>query len=278
LVGSFNVTLSVSGPGTVDRPVGTASYPAGSTQTLTATPNSGDVVFVGWTVDGTFVGFGNPLALPVTKDRTVVALFAAIPAFCDVTPSTPGAVAIQQLAARGVIFGSDNPNGPGKCFLPGDTLLRIHVAGMVARAFGWDQEDHGNTFTDQGEVDADLWRNAGTLAFYDVARGYRDNTYDPTGPVLHAHAVSFVTRAMVRKGYWTRQADNAAYYPGVPEASGHRVDAVTYYFYAGNIVGTAAPTDPWDGPNGYAGPSSRAYFAQVLWQAYSSYFSTNRIP
>lgn len=276
--GSFNVTISTSGPGTLNVAPGTYNYLAGSTQSFTATPNANNVAFIGWTVDGTFVGFGNPLALPVTKDRTVVATFAAIPTFCDVTPSTPGAVAINQLAARGVIFGSDNPNGPGKCFLPGDTLYRIHVAGMVARAFGWDQEDHGNAFTDQGSVDNDLWRNAGTLAFYDVARGYRDGTYDPTGPVLHAQAVSFATRAMVRKGYWTLQEDNAAYYSAVPNTSSHRQDAVTFYTYAGNIPGTAAPTDPWDGPTGYDQPSTRTYFAQVLWQAYSSYFSVNHIP
>ncbi|HEY8602042.1 MAG TPA: choice-of-anchor Q domain-containing protein [Thermomicrobiales bacterium] len=277
-IGSFNVTLSTSGPGTLNVTPGTYNYPAGSTQSFTATPNASNVAFIGWTVDGTFVGFGNPLDLPVTKNRTAVATFAAIPTFCDVTPNTPGAVAINQLAARGVIFGSDNPNGPGKCFLPSDTLYRIHVAGMVARAFGWDQEDHGNNFTDKGSVDNDLWRNAGTLTFYNVALGYRDGSYDPTGPVLHAQAVSFVTRAMIRKGYWELQEDNAAYYTAVPTASGHRQDAVTYHFYAGNILGTNAPTDSWGGPTGYDQPSTRTYFAQVLWQAYSSYFSTNHIP
>ena len=107
---------------------------------------------------------------------------------------------------------------------------------------------------------------------------YRDGSYDPTGPVLHAQAVSFVTRAMIRKGYWTLQEDNAAYYTALPTASGHRQDAVTYHFYAGNILGTAAPTDPWNGPTGYDQPSTRTYFAQVLWQAYSSYFSVNHIP
>ena len=138
--------------------------------------------------------------------------------------------------------------------------------------------DHGNTFTDKGFVDDTLWRNAGTLAFYDVARGYRDGTYDPTGNVLHAQSVSFVTRAMIRKGYWEYQGDNAAYYPALPTASGHRQDAATFYHYAGNIPGTGAPTDPWGGPDGYAGQSTRNYFVNVLWQAYSSYFSTNHIP
>jgi hypothetical protein len=276
-VTNFTVTLSTTGNGSVDPGAGTYTYQSGSTQAFTATPATGQV-FLGWTVDGTFVGFGNPLNLPVTKDRTVVAAFAPIPAFCDVTTATTNYTAITQLAARGVIFGSDNPNGSGKCFAGDQYLQRIQVAGFVARLFGWDKEDHGNTFTDKGYVDNDLWRNAGTLAFYDVARGYRDGTYDPTGNVLHAQAVSFITRAMIRKGYWEYQGDNAAYYTAVPTASGHRQDAVTFYTYAGNIPGTSAPTDTWGGDTGYDGQSTRNYFVNVLWQAYSSYFSTNHIP
>jgi hypothetical protein len=275
--GTFTVTLSLTGSGTTNPVPGTYSYTVGSTQPFTATPSTGNV-FLGWTVDGVYVGFGVPLDLPITKNRTVVAAFAPIPTFCDISTNTPNYEAIIQLAARGIIKGSDNPNGPGKCFLPDDILLRIHVAGFVARAFGWDQEDHGNDFIDKGSVDNDLWRNAGTLAFYDVARGYRDGTYDPLGPVLHAQAVSFVTRAMIRKDYWTLQEDNTAYYPGVPTTSGHRQDAVTFFNYAGNIPGTSAPTDAWDGPTGYSGPAMRAYFAQILWQAYSSYYSTNHVP
>lgn len=276
-VTTFTVALSTTGNGSVNPGASTYTYPSGSTQAFTATPASGNV-FLGWTVDGTFVGFGNPLNLPVTKNRTVVAAFAPIPAFCDVTTATANYTAIAQLAARGVIFGSDNPNGPGKCFNGSEYLQRIQVAGFVARLFGWANEDHGNTFTDKGYVDNDLWRNAGTLAFYDVARGYRDGTYDPTGNVLHAQTVSFVTRAMIRKGYWEYQGDNAAYYTAVPTASGHRQDAVTFYTYAGNIPGTSAPTDTWGGPTGYDGQSTRNYFVNVLWQAYSSYFSTNHIP
>jgi len=274
---TFTVALSTTGSGSVNPSVGSYTYPSGSTQSFTATPAAGQV-FLGWTVDGTFVGFGSPLNLPVTKNRTVVAAFAPIPAFCDVTTATANSTAITQLAARGVIFGSDNPNGAGKCFDGSEYLARIHVAGFVARLFGWSNEDHGNSFTDKGSVDDDLWRNAGTLAFYDVARGYRDGTYDPTGNVLHAQAVSFVSRAMIRKGYWTLQADNGTYYSAVPTASGHRQDAVTFYTNARNIPGTAAPTDTWGGADGYSGQSTRGYFVTVLWQAYSSYFSTNHIP
>ena len=33
---------------------------------------------------------------------------------------------------------------------------------------GWDGEDHGNPFIDRGGIDADLWRNVGTLAQLDA--------------------------------------------------------------------------------------------------------------
>ena len=270
---SYQVSVSTAGAGTVSPGSGTYS----GTADFTATPQ-GNALFLGWTVDGTFVGFGNPLALPVTKNRTVLATFAPPPTFCDVNANTPGVTAITQLAARGIILGSDNPSGSGKCFRPDDPLFRAHVAGMIARAYGWDGEDHGNNFTDKGTIDNDLWRNVGTLAYYNVALGYRDGSYDPTGPVLKAQAISFTSRAMIRKDYWELQEDNATYYTAVPMSSGHRQDAVTYHFYAGNILGTNAPTDPWGGANGYTAISTRGYFAQVLWQAYSSYFSTNHIP
>ncbi len=253
-------------------------YWIGVAMALGAATPQGNALFLGWTVDGTFVGFGNPLALPVTKNRTVLATFAPPPTFCDVNANTPGVTAITQLAARGIILGSDNPSGSGKCFRPDDPLFRAHVAGMIARAYGWDGEDHGNNFTDKGTIDNDLWWNVGTLAYYNVALGYRDGSYDPTGPVLKAQAISFISRAMIRKDYWELQEDNATYYTAVPMSSGHRQDAVTYHFYAGNILGTNAPTDPWGGANGYTAISTRGYFAQVLWQAYSSYFSTNHIP
>jgi hypothetical protein len=34
---------------------------------------------------------------------------------------------------------------------------------------------------------------------------------------------------------------------------------------------------PWNEPSGYAGDSTRGWFAQVLWTAYSAYYSTNHV-
>jgi hypothetical protein len=86
-----------------------------------------------------------------------------------VAPGTPSAEAIRQLAARGVIRGYADGR-----FGPQDTTLRAQMAALIARAMGWDSQDDGNPFPDRGNVDDDLWRNVGTLAFYDVARGYPD--------------------------------------------------------------------------------------------------------
>src|SRR3712207_7096579 len=49
--------------------------------------------------------------------------------------------------------------------------------------------------------------------------------------VLNAQVISFITRAMVTKGYWQAQPDNPTLYPDVPAASGHRTDLATYAFY-----------------------------------------------
>jgi hypothetical protein len=65
----------------------------------------------------------------------------------------------------------------------------------------------------------------------------------------------------------------------VPADSGHRLDVLTFAQYAGVIPGTSGKSDPWNDPNtGYASQASRAWVAGVIWQAYSSYWSTNHIP
>jgi CSLREA domain-containing protein len=289
-VGTHNVTLSITGSGTTNPVPGSYTYEAGTTQPFTATANAGSV-FTGWTVDGTFVGFGVPLNLPVTKDRTVVATFAPIPSFCDVTPSTQYYTAIANLSARGIILGGDNPNGPGKCFRPGDEIIRAETAGLIARAFGWDKETHQNPFPDKCDpnnpancIDNELWNDVASLAFYGVAQGFPTNEFRPYDPVVHGQVVSFVVRSLNYidgdKPDWnTITVDDPTVYPGVPAGSGHRLDLVTYVTNAGLVPGTAAKTDPYNDPaTGYAANASRAFVAQTLWQAYSYYYSINRIP
>lgn len=181
--------------------------------------------------------------------------------FCDVPPGSPYYDAVTQLAARGVIGGYDNG-----CFGPGDATLRAQMAALIARAMGWNNENHGTPFPDRGPVDDNLWRNVGTLAHYNVARGYQDGTYQPTGTVLYAQTISFISRAMVAKQLWTARGDNPALYPNVPVSSGHRADIATYVANAGRLPGTSSTTQQWVV---WDQPSTRGWFALALWQAIS---------
>ena len=264
---SYVLVVSATGSGSVAASPTATAYAPGTTVTLTAVPAEG-AVFAGWTVDGVFQGWANPLTITMDTSHTVVAAFSARPAFPDVPTSHPAYEAISQLAARGIIRGYQDGR-----FGPADTTLRAQMAALIARAMGWDAEDRGNVFPDRGSVDADLWRNVGTLAYYGVAKGFPDGTYKPTAQVLNAQVISFVTRAMVAKGYWQAQPDNPALYPNVPAASGHRADLATYVFYAGPVPGT----DPFAAWGAWAQPSTRGWFALAQWQALNSYFGADRV-
>lgn len=201
-------------------------------------------------------GLTNVLAVAGSSGHSVA---ITLPSFCDVNANTIYSNAIIQLAARGTIRGYSNG-----CFGPTDTTQRAQMAAFIARAMGWDQEDHGNPFVDGNGIDPNLWRNVGTLAYYGVAYGYDATHFAPTDKVTQAQTISFITRAMVKKGYWVKQADNPALYPNVPASSGHRADMVTYLHYVeGNLPGTANTTQ-WAN---WSQPASRGWFSEALWNA-----------
>ncbi len=203
------------------------------------------------------------------------ALLVAVPRppscgrFGDVLVGDQACVAIEGLAARGVIRGCDQDASP-PLFCPDDPTARAQMAALIARAVGWDAENHATAFPDRclapgNCIDDALWRNVGTLQFHGVAKSYPDGTYNPFDNVLYAQAISFITRAMVKKGYWTQATldINSTYY-AVPSSSGHRLDLITYLKYAGPVPGTTSRTDPfaeWDQV------TTRAWFARALWQA-----------
>lgn len=189
--------------------------------------------------------------------------------FNDVNGDPATVEAIYQLNARGIIRGY----GDGT-FGPNDPTVRAQMAALIARSMGWGNEDHGNSFPDRGPVDDELWRQVGTLDFYGVARGYSDAAtcasagttapcYIPLDSVSNVQTISFITRAMVRLGYWTQQSDNPSLYPNIPADSGHRTDLATYVHYLGAIPGTS-PSQNW---TSYDQPASRAFFALAEWQA-----------
>jgi len=242
-------------------------YAAGQRIVLTATPSAGSL-FLGWQVSGVagvaigtappVVSVANPLTLTLTRDTTVTPVFAPRPTFGDLPPDPATADAVIALTARGVVKGYQDGT-----FGPFAKTARAQMAAFIARAMGWDTENRGNPFPDRGEVDADLWRNVGTIAARGVARGYQDGTYGPLQPVLHVQVISFVTRAMIARQLWQPQPDEAALYTNVPASSGHREDLATFVHYAGAIPDRPATAawDDWDTP------ASRGWFARVLWQA-----------
>jgi alpha-tubulin suppressor-like RCC1 family protein len=273
----FALSVATDGTGTGTVTPGSGGYDAGSQVSLTAQATN-NAVFTGWTVDGAFAGWQSPLTVTMDRDHSVTATFSKAPSFCDVNAGDRYYDAIRQLAARGVIRGITQDDGT-LCFAPRENTKRAQMAALIARPLGWDLEDHGNGFSDQGAVDGNLWRNVGALAFYNVARGYKAETcaalgvaapcYGPTDEVLYAQVISFITRGMVAKGYWTQQPEDASLYPNIPTDSGHRQDLTTYVHYAGALPDTSDAHAPWAG---WDRPAPRGWFAEAEWRALNSYF------
>ena len=263
-------TLSLSSSGGVAT--GGGSYHEGAVASLNAAPAAAQV-FTGWTIDGQFEGWANPLTITMNANHTAVAGFGGRLTFADAGPSQTGATeAIAQLAARGIIKGCD-PDA--KLFCPTDPTLRAQMAALIVRAMGWGNEHPANPFPDRNGVDDELWQAIAILAGHQVAKGYSDGNYGTTDPVLNAQVISFITRAMVNHGYWQARPDDGTVYPNVAPGSGHRVDLTTYDYYAGLVRGTPSATGNFDG---WDAASSRAYFAFALWQALDSYFKVDRVP
>ncbi len=254
---SYRVQLTANG-GVVAIAPGDGPYAAGAVVRLTATPAVG-MLFVSWQVDGDARGWDNPFALTMDGNHAVVARFVAHPSFADLPDDA--AEAAVQLAARGIVRGYQDGT-----FGPRDVVLRAQAAAFVCRTLGWDAEDHGNSFADRDAVDADLWRDVGTLAARGVARGFADGTYHPTEAVIQAQTVSLIARGMIARGYWQAQPIDPNLYGSILTGTGHEQDVATYVHYAGVLADTT--TGQW---SAWRVPATRQWFAEVLWQALRSY-------
>jgi large repetitive protein len=257
---------------------------------VTATAQAqGGFTFVGWTFDGAEVGWANPVTLTVDGPHTLEANFVQTPVFPDVQPDQLFTNAVNQLAARGLIRGYQNGN-----FGPNDRVQRSQMAALIARAMpagpgtptngtltppaclvagSWDCEDWGNDFFNPGGVDPNLWRNVGALASHNVAFGYGDGTFGPFDDVTYAQTISFITRAMIEKGYWQSLPGTPHPYLNVPGA--HAADVATFYFYTQAAQFGGVPDGPVAGNGGFGdwnSPSTRGWFARALWAAVNSYF------
>jgi len=214
---------------------------------------------------GTMLFAPDAFAIPRTPDQVfqnVAPFFVPTKSpFPDVDTNTPYANAIFYLYGLGIVRGDQDGN-----FRPGNSLLRAQMAGMVARAFLWADENYGvPTFKDQQYVDNELWNDVGVLAHYGVALGYSSSEFDPLLPVLNVQDVAFVARAMITKKFWVQETSAPAdQFPNVPQSSGHRLDLATYVKYAGNVPGSSTDRANWDN---YNQPATRAFSTQVLYQA-----------
>jgi endoglucanase len=195
--------------------------------------------------------------------------FSDVPAFTGSADDPEYVKAIHELALRGIIRG----NGDGT-FGPNSPTLRAQMAALIARPVYLEIESWKDVnFSDQGVVDADLWRNVRTLAHYGIAKGYSDGTFNPTGPVLYEQVILFISRAMVQRGYWQPCADDPKYFPNLPgntdAEKADRADIATYVCRTQNQGGV--PDRPATGNfTNYDQPAPRVWFAVALYRALKS--------
>ena len=255
------LTLTTTGTGSVAVSPVPPTYAAGTVITLTAQPGSGQA-FDGWTVDGVAAGKATTLALTMGASHTVVATFVpfAAPTFSDVPVGHPNYAAITQLAGRGIIRGYAN----GK-FGPDDKVQRAQMAAFVVRALGWQgRKTTPRTFQDFGGLVQELQTsslvltNACDNTDRCVARGYDAQRFGPNDNVTYAQVITLIARAFeLDPGFaWQAQPGGAQPYGGVPSV--HEIDVRTYVHYVGAVP---------EAPDDWNRPASRAWVAQVLYQA-----------
>ena len=197
---------------------------------------------------------GNPSTISTTASVEYNPSFKFAFNDVDMNSTSPFAVAIYELQARGIVPGS------GGNFRPLDLIARAEAAAIVARSLTWIPEHGSNSFSDLAAVDAELQNDVKILADYGVAQGFGDGTFQPTGAVAQAQIVSLMTRAMVAKGYWQYRADDGSF-PEVPPSSGHRIDLVTFNYYTNGAL------SQFFSGGSYATAAERRFVARVVYEA-----------
>ena len=221
-----------------------------------------------WQSDGT-CDHGEPDPGADFYDYAVNLVRRSLWPFGDLPGDGAEAEAVRALTLRGIIRG----NGNGS-FGPNDPTLRAQMAALIARPLALELESNGNKFPDRcdssGCVDGALWRNVGALASRGVSQGFEDGTYNPRSAVLYGQTILFISRGLVKQGYWTLQPDNAKYFTNVPAGSARQQEdrqfLATYLFYTRNLGGI-----PGQGStatfSGFDQPAPRAWFALALYRA-----------
>jgi hypothetical protein len=262
-------SLSSSGGGTAQSSRLPGAYPINTVITATAQPAPGNL-FVGWLLDGVLRSYQPTVQIQLDTSHLLVATFAPQRQFPDVGASDRGVLAIEQLAARGIIKGY--PDGR---FGPDNQIARVEAAALLVRLSGWGG-DPPNPFSDRNDVGDELWRDVAILVQHDVVHGYGDGRFGTRDPVSQAQVISLITRLLVQQGCWQPAANDAGtIYPNIAPLNAHRSDLVTYVQNAG-----AVPDNP--DRNGAFGqwdqPASRRWFAQALWAAQVSCYQRSTLP
>ena len=155
---SYALTIGTVGSGTVTRNPNQATYPSGSTVSLTATAGVG-YQFSGWSGDAT--GTANPLSVPMNGNKNITATFTAIPATTyTLTVSAVGSGTVTR-----------NPNQA--TYPSGSTVSLTATAGVGFTFAGWIGDATGSTnpltvtMTANKAIAATFTAISGTgLAFY----------------------------------------------------------------------------------------------------------------
>jgi hypothetical protein len=329
-VGQFNVNVVTGANACLSVTLSPMGPYAGTDEvTATATVAASDV-FIGWILDGYYVGFANPLDFKMkNSSHTLEAICVAKPTFSDIGGS-PYTNEIELMAAHGFLKGYFGLSGP---YGPDDDVLRSQMAviitRMAQRTNGWNSETPANPFTDQcsgtngGCVDPESWNAVAVGYQKQVIRGVGFGLFAPFSPVTEIQVVAFTSRTLIATTHelenrgrypacpdpsipappiatvspcatppnfltgqegvypatkWEQQLDNVTIYGDVNQASGHRVDISTYYYYVGGVPGptgsTIGPASAW--PT-WTTAADREQVAAIMWWAFADYWGTDRI-
>lgn len=186
---TYNLTISSVGGGVTNPVVGTYMINQGATAQVTATPNSG-YRFVNWLLDG-LSSTTNPITFTMNSNRTLQAIFEAIPQFQLTIPVTAG--------------GSTNPAAGTYTYLQGTTaqVTAIPASGYAFTNWTLDGANAGtaNPFTIQMNANHSLQANfASTTITLNVTAG-PNGAVSPVGSFTLTIGASYQFTATGNAGY-----------------------------------------------------------------------------
>ncbi|MFN8536779.1 MAG: hypothetical protein U0232_04815 [Thermomicrobiales bacterium] len=220
-VGQFTVSVNVGANPCMSVTLTPAGPYAGTDEVTATAVIPVNNVFIGWYLDGYYVGFSNPIDFKIkNSSHSIEAVCVPKPTFNDIAAS-PYQTQIEMMAAHGFLVGYQGLSGP---YGPTDNVLRdqmaVIITRMANRTNGWNQETPPNNFIDQCNADGcaepELW-NAVAVGFEkNVIFGVGGGRFAPFDPVTEIQVVAFTSRAMIAI---THELEERGRYPACPDAS-----------------------------------------------------------